>query len=98
MRGDNVGVSKSASLSQRNRRKLREAQARRHASQICSNLGGTCWKYVEFDLRPYAGKVMPSAYDELKAATTPPKPKNLPKHVSEVQVRKYLAERNVRNS
>ena len=59
-------------------------------------MGGTSWKYVEFDLRPYAGKVMPSAYDELKAATTPPKPKNLPKPVSKAKVREYLA--NVRNS
>ena len=90
MRGDKLGISKNSSLSQRNRRKLREAKARRYASQLCANLGGTCWKYIEFDLRPYAGKVMPSAYDELKAATTPPKPKNLPKPVSKVKVRKYL--------
>lgn len=89
-----MGVSKSSSLSQRNRRKLREAKARRHANQLCTNLTGTCWKYVEFNIRPYAGKVMPSAYDELKAATTPPKPKNLPKHMSEIKVRKILAERN----
>ena len=67
-RCEEMMISKSNSKSQRSRRKMREAKHRLAAGQDAIKLGGTPWKFVDFELRPYAGKVEPSAVEELKAA------------------------------
>ena len=87
-----LGIDKSNSLSQRHRRKMREAKHRLAAGQDAIKLGGTPWKFVDFELRPYAGKVNTSAYEELKAVTRPPSKKYTPNSVSNLNADKRTHE------
>ena len=87
-----MSVLKSNSLSQRHRRKMREAKHRLAAGQDAIKLGGTPWKFIDFELRPYAGKVNTSAYDELQAITRPPSKKYTPNSVSNLNAEKRTHE------
>lgn len=93
-----MGVDKSSSMSQRHRRKMREAKALANARLMAPALGGAGYKYVDFEDRPYANKVPSSYYEELRRATTKGASWNLPKRVPEIKVRKYLAERMMINN
>lgn len=85
-------ISKSNSKCQRSRRKMREAKARLAAAQDAIKLGGTPWKFADFNLRPYAGKVEPSAVEGMKASTRPPAKKFTPNSVSNLRAEKRTHE------
>ena len=83
-----MSIAKSNSKSQRSRRKMREAKARLAAGENAIKLGGTPWKFVDFELRPYAGKVESSAVESMKATTRPPAKKFTPNSVSNLRAEK----------